>query len=279
MKKKANKFRPVYPALFFLSVSVFFIIEALTAKSLNYHFSFVGWGGTFKPHDLNLFGLPVYYFMMVVAVAISIFVALVNRKRYNRSVLGAILFPVVVFAICFLGGKLLYIVENIKLVKQSGLTLDGFSLFGSIFISVIAAFVASWGNKLKAALWLDEAIFYELIMLAAIRTGCFLNGCCGAAVMWYNSNPVVLPVQLIEVVFDLLILDVCIRVRDSKGQHGRMYPCFLMLYSVMRFFLEFLRNTPKDIWIFSQGQIMSIVGLLLGIVLYKYFAAIKIKKN
>ena len=57
-----------------------------------------------------------------------------------------------------------------------GVGLDGFSLFGAIFLTVIAAFLLGGFKQSRVAYLLDHAIYIELILLAAVRTGCFLNG-------------------------------------------------------------------------------------------------------
>ena len=45
---------------------------------------------------------------------------------------------------------------------------------------------------------------------------------------------------------------------------GRLYFFIMVYYGVFRFFLEFLRNTPKD-WIgFSHGQWFAIISVCVG---------------
>lgn len=271
MKKRA-KIRPLWFALFFGALSVVFIMEALSAKGLDYFLPFVGWGGTFKYTNLRLMGLPIYYVTILVGLAIAVALCLLRRKREGMPTLTAVLFPIAVLAVCLVGGKLLYILENLDSVLKNGVGLDGFSLFGAIFLTVIAAFLLGGFKQSRVAYLLDHAIYIELILLAAVRTGCFLNGCCGAPVSWHGSNPVIIPVQLIEVFFDLIIFDICLKIRDSKGPDGRMFPVFLIGYALVRFILEFMRKNPKTLLFLTNGQLFSLIGILLGVVLYLYFS-------
>ena len=276
--KKTIKFRPLYLALFFGAVSLFFLSEAFGGEHLKYSFDFVGYGGTFKYNNLEILGISLYFWTIIIGFALCVFISVTKRKKNQMSLPVAILFPVVVLVICLIGGKLLFIVENFDSLAKNGLGIDGFSLFGSIFLSVFAAFIIGGFRKKRVAWLLDNTIFFELILLASVRTGCFLNGCCTANTYWVDDLPIIIPIQLIEVFFDLVIFDVCLKLKNSKGPDGRMYPVFLISYSLIRFFIEFLRKTPKDFLYLSNGQIFAIVGIILGFLLYRYFTN-KLFKN
>lgn len=51
--------------------------------------------------------------------------------------------------------------------------------------------------------------------------------------------------------------------RFWKNQ-GRLYPFIMVYYGVFRFFLEFLRNTPKEWLGFSHGQWFAVASLAIG---------------
>ena len=198
--------------------------------------------------------------------------SIIKRKHNSMSLPLAIFFPFGVLVVSLIGGKALFVLENLDSVSKNGIGVDGFSLFGSIFLSVLMGFVVGGFKKKRVAYWLDNTMFFEFILLSCVRTGCFFNGCCGADMIWSNDRPIIVPIQLIEVFFDLLLFDICLKVKASKGADGRMYPVFLMGYSAVRFFLEFFRSTPKNVLFLSHGQIFSLVGFTLGILLYLYFS-------
>ena len=273
MKKTSKfQFRPLYLALLYAAAIAFFFTQAYNAKQMSYSFDFVGWGGTFRHHNVKVLGLSLYQLMILAGVIISIGISLAKRAKTKRTVVGAVLLPLVIFAVCFVGAKLLYIAENYEAFRRNGLKFDGLSLFGAIFITPLFAFLVSFFRKDKTARLLDEIIYFELIMLVAIRTGCFLQGCCEGITLWKGElNPIVLPAQLIEAFLDLLILEYCIKLRDSRGKEGRMFPWFMMLYGVSRFLLEFIRNNPKALLCFTYSQIFAVICFLFGWLLLKYF--------
>lgn len=269
--KKKTKFRPLYVAVLYAVASLFFLAEAFGGEHLKYNFNFVGYGGTFKHTNLKIFGISLYFITIIIGLIICIVLSVIKRKKNQMSMTVAIAFPIIVLAVALIGGKLLYIIEKFDTVAKNGIGIDGFSLFGAIYLSVFACFIIGRFNKKRVAYLLDNTIFFELILLAAVRTGCFFNGCCGADAVWVDGKPIIVPIQLIEVFFDLVIFDICLKVKASKGTDGRMYPIFLIGYSVVRFFLEFGRNNPKTLLFLTNGQIFSLIGIALGIILYRYF--------
>ncbi len=264
---KKIKIRPIYPAVLYFLACLIFLLEALFVEKMDYVFDFVGYGGAFRPHDLKILGLPAYWFLMLCGFVISLGISLKGRNIYGFSLPAAWLIPVCFLLISFLGGKVLYIAEHWESVAANGISFDGLSLFGAIFAVPLAAWLASLGKKLSFDKLLDLSTLLGLTLLVCVRTGCFISGCCGGIKFWHGTRPVILPVQLMEVVADLLIAEVCLRVRDKTKQRGIMYPLFMILYGACRFLLEFLRTGEKMLWIFTGSQLLSLVCIAIGVAL------------
>ncbi len=262
------KIKSIYFAVAVLLIVFLFIYEALSSKHLAYHFPFVGYGGTFKNHDLHILGIPIYWFMLLLGFVVTFAVSWFRRTRYGYGKIQAMLLPIVFLVISFSGAKLLYIIENYRLFKMRGLELSGVSLYGAIYLVLMLTPIVALIDRKKILAMYDFFTPFGLILLASTRTGCFFNGCCGAVKMWRGTTPIILPVQLMEVVCDLLILELCLYIERKKPQKGYMYPAFMFLYGICRFVLEFLRDTPKDIMKMSHGQIFSIVAVILSLLMY-----------
>ena len=262
---KKPSFRPVYLAVPVFLCCLIFVIEALTGEKLQYTFDFVGYGGTFRYHDLKILGLPAYWFMMLLGLVVSIMVSVRQRRYSGLQKWEAWVLPVAFLAVCFLGGKLLYVLENWDAVAANGINFSGLSLFGAIYMVPGAAFLATrWWKRNFWAL-LDLCALLGLTLLVCVRVGCFFSGCCGAQKFWLGEKPVLLPVQLMEVVMDLVIAEVCLHLRKKSNRPGQMYPAFLASYGTGRFLLSFLRNEIKVLWIFSAGQLLAVGAVVLGI--------------
>lgn len=258
--------RPIYFAIFVLVSSFLFIYEAFAAINLKYDFSFVGYGGTIKNHNIHVLGIPIYWFMMLCGLIIIIVYNINKRNSYHMSVLQSILISIGFLVFAYIGGKLLYVVENLNTVIQGGFSLDGLSLFGAIFFIPIVGLIYSGISRYPFSSLMDLSAQVGLIMLSFVRIGCFFSGCCGAITLWNSNNPIILPVQLFEVFFDLIILELCLNIEKKHLNQGYIYPFMMVSYGSCRFLLEFLRDSPKTIIIFSSSQIIAFVCLALGIV-------------
>lgn len=209
--------------------------------------------------------------MMLLGLVITLFISLIQRKHYEYGIAKSLIIPIMFLVVAFLGGKLMYILENFHSVYEYGIQLKGMSLFGAIFLFPLFTYLVSKFTKIDLAEMLDYCTPFGIILLCCTRTGCFINGCCGAITFWNNGNPIILPVQLMEVALDLIILEVCFYFEKTKFKSGMVYPLFMMLYGICRFGLEFLRKTEPAVFIFSNGQIFSIICLVLGFILFQHF--------
>ena len=73
------------------------------------------------------------------------------------------------------------------------------------------------------------------------------------------------PTQLIEFVFDLLILILLLRHEKKGDDYGSLYPKFLLWYGCVRFLIEFVRNTEKDWLYLSHAHWFSVAAIIIGV--------------
>jgi phosphatidylglycerol:prolipoprotein diacylglycerol transferase len=106
--------------------------------------------------------------------------------------------------------------------------------------------------------------------LAIGRVGCFIEGCC-AGRPW--NGPWALadehgvmrhPAQLYELFFQLAIGIVFVALLKRGRLKGRLFALYLVVYGLLRFATEFLRDTPRlDVGV-SRYQILALVMIALG---------------
>ena len=214
--------------------------------------------------NIGKISLPTYYTAMVLGFVMMIVVMLVKsrREKYRLTKTQSVLFATIVLILGILGCKILYTLENLSEVLENGLTFGGFSFYGSVFL--IPAVIPFAGKLfgLKPTESLDNAAMCILAMLATIRFGCYLNGCCGGITV----GSFTIPAQLIEVIFDVVIICLLLTWEKKGEARGFLYPRMLLLYGIVRFFIEFIRDTDKD-WLFlSHAHWFSLAGITVGIV-------------
>ena len=214
--------------------------------------------------------ISTYYSAMVLGYVLMIVLMVLKhrQKKYGIGSIKAVLFATAQLICGVLGCKILFILENIAWVQKNGLTLGGFSFFGAVFLSPLLMPLVGRLLGLNLRNSLDCSAICILAMLGTIRIGCYLNGCCGGEVFNIGEYYFTLPTQLIECIFDFVLLVHLIKQGKKGTANGLLYPKFILFYSGARFFIEFLRNTVKDWMYLSHAQWFSIVAIIISIVLF-----------
>ncbi len=159
-----------------------------------------------------------------------------------------------------------------------------FSVFGGlVFYGALLGGIAGAIVGIKVAgvpiLSVEKTIIPFLPIGHAIgRIGCVLAGCCYG--MEYNgifsiayphsvTEQRCFPIQFLEGFFNLLVALLLIRLSRNNTRTFRLLSWYLLLYGIVRFFMEFLRgDTVRGIFYsFSTSQWIS-VALCMGSALY-----------
>lgn len=216
--------------------------------------------------QIHLLGLTIstYWTMFFVGLIGIGVLTLLRRRRYRLSVPAGLIFTLYMPVLGLLGAKLLYVLENLDMVRLVGLKLGGLSFFGSVWLILLLMPVLGLSLKLRPGESLDAAAPGVAVMIGFLRVGCFFNGCCGGVTVRRASSSFTYPTQMIESIGDFLILFLLLEWEKRDGHEGKLYPGFLVLYGVLRFTVEFMRNTPKGNLGLSNGHWYSIASMILG---------------
>jgi len=151
---------------------------------------------------------------------------------------------------------------------------------GGLIVALITAFVYMRKKKLPALKTAD--VFAPALALghAIGRLGCFAAGCCWGvacdrpwAVTFTNPdahslvgvplNTPIHPTQLYEAAAELAIFGVLYRLFPKRRHDGQLIGLYLVLYSVARFLVEFLRHHQQaNPW---GGPLSSTQWIALGL--------------
>ena len=181
----------------------------------------------------------------------------------------------------FVAARILFIItewENFLQNPMQYLSGAGFVVYGGI----IGGFLTIYGfckiKKIDMLSYLDLMIPSVALAQGFGRIGCFLAGCCYGretdsclGVVFTNSdfapNGVkVLPTQLFMAGGDLLLMAVLLWYAAKRPMRGRTSMLYLILYSIGRFAIEFLRNDNRGtVGVLSTSQFIAVFTLLAGI--------------
>lgn len=184
----------------------------------------------------------------------------------------------------FLSAKILYIITRwSEFIENpfSFLSGSGFVVYGGIIGGAITIYGFCRLKKIDLLSYLDLMIPSVALAQAFGRIGCFLAGCCYGretdsciGVVFTHSdfapNGVkLLPTQLIMSAGDLIIMSILLIYASKRPQKGRVSALYLMLYSVGRFVVEFLRNDDRgNVGGLSTSQFIAIFILIFGVISY-----------
>ncbi len=247
---------------------------------------------------LVVFGreIPTYGLMALVGAAVAfLYVYLTNRGGKVGRLPGDDLLHIGLLAVVgvLIGAKLLHIltmipvvVRNWALIRQHPVILWEILSAGIVFYGgMIGGLVAVYWycRKYKVSFKTTAALAAPAIPLFHVfgRIGCFLGSCCwGMEVPWGivytraiaapNDVPL-LPIQLIEAGCNLVLFVVLAVVVRRMRRKWLALPLYLLIYSVLRFVLEFFRgDVVRGVYVLSTSQWISL-GIFLAVVLLYMF--------
>lgn len=200
-----------------------------------------------------------YYGFLAIGSVSMLILSIWRRNRYALSFISAVCFPLVLLICGISGAKLLFYFE-------SGFkSFSGMSFFGAVYLVMLIMPLIGYVFQLKPLQTLDACAPCVASIIGFMRFGCFCAGCCGGIACNIGTLSFYWPTQIIEGFGDILILAVLLSIEQKEEWNGCLYPVFLVSYGILRLLVEFVRDTPKNIMGFSEGQWLAFLGVLLGV--------------
>lgn len=148
----------------------------------------------------------------------------------------------------------------------------GANYFGFLYFAPFVTFAYCCIMRLDP-LWQMDLVTPALpLALVFVKLACFSAGCCRGVPWEYGLiNPFYgereFPAQLLESACALLLF-LFLMVMRNRMKAGTVFPIYLMLYSGIRFFTEFLRAEPAVLGPLKTYHILCLIGVALGAIEY-----------
>ena len=231
---------------------------------------------TIGPFTIHGYGL-----MIAIGILAAMFIG--EKRAKNRNLNPDEIYNLTICCAFFgfWGAKILFCIVEWKNFVQNPLALlksSGFVVYGGIIAGVLAGFLWCHFRKLEFWKYFDIVLPSVAVAQGFGRLGCFLAGCCYGRETdaWYgiafqNSqyapNQVkLIPTQLISAFGMFAIAGILFWYALKPRKQGQTGFLYLILYSVGRSCVEFLRNDHRgEIGILSTSQFISIFVLIFGI--------------
>jgi len=139
----------------------------------------------------------------------------------------------------------------------------GTSFYGAVFLVPVLMFPAML-MKITYKDILNLCAPAECAMLIVMRFDCLDKGCCFGR--YLPSLGIQFPSQIVEMFAGAIVMATLIWMH-RKNRQTQLYPWYMILYGVLRFFMQGFRYGGTIPWVLglSQGHFWSLVSMLIGI--------------
>jgi len=224
------------------------------------------------PIFIQIGPITIYSYGVMMAIAFLTALYLVIAETKKQKIPENTVYDCALYLVLggIIGARIFYVLMNIEffianpieifMLQRGGLVFYGGALGGlaggAVYLRV---------KKLDFFDWADLFAPYVVLAHAIGRIGCYLNGCC------YGINDH--PVQLYESFYLVVLFLFLRRSGRKKTFNGEVFLSWLMLYSIWRFMIDFIRgDLPRVIEIinidFTITQLTSVVIFVVASLIF-----------
>jgi phosphatidylglycerol---prolipoprotein diacylglyceryl transferase len=243
--------------------------------------------------------LTVYSYGLMLALAFMAGMYLAQKRaRYagiDPQLVLDLTFNILLSSV--IGARLFYVLLNWDYFKDNLLKAlkvweGGLVFYGGLLLAL--AVTGVFLRRHKISFWAITDVFSPSLALgiAIGRIGCFLNGCCygkiseqgGICFPAAENAPAfvehvakglvspaaayslpVIPTQIYDSLSGLIIFVILLFLERRKRFSGFLFLCFMLLYSVSRFYVESLRSYEQNFIILGGITVSQLISLILGV--------------
>jgi len=244
------------------------------------------------PFQIRYYGL---FWLMGFVMAYFLLIHLAKRKELSitKDDIADLLLYIIIGTI--LGARVFYVfIYNLPFYLSNPFEMlavwhGGLSFHGGLIGAAIAGFIYTKKKKISFYDIADIIVMPLALGLALGRIGNFINGELYGritnvpwAVKFPDAEGFRHPSQLYESIKNLIIFFALWVIKDKNLPKGFMFWLFVIMYSALRFMVEFFRHPDEQlgfiIGFLSMGQVLSIVMFVIGIFFF-YKVSKKAKIN
>lgn len=228
----------------------------------------------------DLFSIgPVHIKSYGLALAISFFLgvwlAVKRAEKSGQRSQDMIDLSFIIIIAAIIGSRLFYVayhteefaghwLDAINPFQSSGsIGIAGLSMMGGVVLAIIGSMIYFIVKRMSPWPLLDSMAPSFFLGLGISRLGCFLNGCCygiqsdaWCSVTFPFHNHSVYPTQIFSSIAGFIMLVLLLLIeRKKKSFDGFTFWIALMMYSIWRFSIDFIRFYEESMVIFKIGDI------------------------
>jgi phosphatidylglycerol:prolipoprotein diacylglycerol transferase len=238
--------------------------------------------------------LTIHWYGVIIAAAImlALWLAIRDTKKFGLNEDDFIDMFLIALPVSIIFARLFFVVFTWDMYKNDLLGIfriweGGLAIYGAIIGAVLSVFIYTRWKKTSMLNILDFACVYLPLAQGIGRWGNFTNqelygkntdlpwGMTGSIIK-QNPYPGVDPSKLVhpaflyESILDIIVFVILLRVRKNKKEKGSVFAAYLMLYSFVRFMMEFLRTDEFGTGDIRYNQIVAVLVFAGALIWFIY---------
>lgn len=231
------------------------------------------------PFEIRYYGI-IFAAGFVIAYFLIAYLSKQRKLNLTKEDVADLVFYLVIGVI--LGARVFYIlVYNLNHYMANPLEIfalwqGGLSFHGGLIGAVISTYIFCRNKKIEFYDVADIAVMPLAIGLFFGRIGNFINGELYGritdvpwAVKFKDADGFRHPSQIYESLKNLFIFAALWKIKDKKLPKGFLFWLFVLMYSALRFFIEFFRQPDEQLGFvlfnLSMGQLLSMIMFAVGV--------------
>lgn len=240
-----------------------------------------------NPVAIQIFGLEVYWYGIIISAAflVAVILALRDSGRFGINQDDIVDLVIIATPIAILGARLYYVIFNPQSYMDNiweifNVRRGGIAIYGAILASTAAAYIFSKYKRIDAWKLFDFASPYFVLAQAIGRWGNFVNQ---EAYGTETNLPwrmeifdyqrleriAVHPAFLYESLWNVSIFAVLVWYRKRKKAEGEVFLLYMILYGIGRFWIEGLRTDSLYLGPVRVSQLLAgVLAVSMTVILY-----------
>jgi len=221
--------------------------------------------------EIGSFELRSYGLFVALAFFTGFFLLYKEAKRKNFYPDKILDLELCILIFGVIGARLLHVLVNFSyycthVTEIFMIWRGGLAIYGGLIAGMAASSIFIVRKKMPFLRTADFIIPYIALGQSVGRIGCFINGCCFGKTVSHSIPGVIFPgetvarhpTQLYASLALLLIFVILKLAGERKPGAGFIFGLYLILYSLQRFCIDFLRaDTPRYLFNLTTSQLIS----------------------
>lgn len=251
--------------------------------------------------QIGNFEIRWYGILIAIGVIVAILLANYNCKKKNVNFDIVLDCFFISFPTAIIGARTYYVIfefENYKnnLIDIFNIRKGGLAIHGGLIGAFIAVYIFFKIKKLNMLKYLDVVAPSIILAQAIGRWGNFMNGeAHGGEVSYefikrfpsfiqkgmYIDGSYYNPTFLYESIWNLIVCSILLVILNKKknDNDGIVIASYMIFYSLGRVFIEGLRTDSLMLGSIRVAQLISVTGMILGMIIILYIKKRNIKSS